>query len=152
MNVFILDKNIKRSAQMLDDAHLLAQISEGCQILMANYNHVHYPNARIGHLNHPVTKFYSDAKPMEELLSYLSELFNEYLLRFGKEHQNFFWLIGFTEDMSYNTSNYFSSSKTFIEDHFTDNIEEIRNYIMTKPHVRRLKWTNAKKPSWWVEE
>lgn len=38
MNVFILDRNMEKSAQMLDDAHLKAQINEACQILMENYN------------------------------------------------------------------------------------------------------------------
>lgn len=42
MNVFILDKIMEKSAQMLDDAHLLAQINEGTQILMANYNRRRY--------------------------------------------------------------------------------------------------------------
>lgn len=152
MNVFILDKDMKRSAQMLDDAHLLAQINEGCQILMANYNHKNYPNAKIGHLNHPVTKFYSVTKPEYELVSYLSNLFDEYLYRFKKEHQNYFWLLGFTENVFYNQEENFSSSMTYIKDHFSGNIEEIRNYIMTKPHVRKLKWTNRTKPSWWIEE
>lgn len=57
MNVFILDRNMEKSAQMLDDAHLKAQINEACQILMANWNHEHCPDSKIGHLNHPVTNF-----------------------------------------------------------------------------------------------
>ena len=59
MNVFILDRSMEKSAQMLDDAHLKAQINEACQILMANYNHERYPDAKIGHVHHPVTKYYA---------------------------------------------------------------------------------------------
>lgn len=58
MNVFILDKSIEKSTQMLDDAHLRAQINEATQILMANYNQYYFPCAKIGHVNRPVTKFY----------------------------------------------------------------------------------------------
>lgn len=150
MNVFILDKNMKTSARLLDDAHLRAQINEACQILMANYNHTKYPETKIGHINHPVTVFYSKKEAKDELLSYLSDLFDEYLYRFHKEHQNYFWLKGFVEDIFYLPSNYFQCSKTYVNDHMTDNIEEIRNYIMTKPHERKLTWTNRSKPDWWI--
>lgn len=46
MNIFILDKNMEKSAQMLDDAHLISQINEVTQILMANYNKWNYPGAK----------------------------------------------------------------------------------------------------------
>lgn len=152
MNVFILSHDIAESASMLDDAHLIAQISEATQILMANWNDGRSESyAVIGHLHHPVTKYYAGIKQTEELLSYLFELLTEYYIRFGKEHQNFFWAIGFAHDNPqyfHNFSN-FSKSKTFVHDHMTDDIEEIRKYIMTKPHKRPLKWTNRKKPDWW---
>lgn len=90
MNVFILDRSMEKSAQMLDDAHLKSQINEACQILMANWNHEHYPDAKIGHVNHPVTKYYSRTDEKEELFSYLFDLLNEYSIRFGKLHQNIF--------------------------------------------------------------
>lgn len=150
MNVFILDKDIATSAKFLDDAHLRAQINESCQILMANYNHTKYPETKIGHINHPVTKFYSKEDEMEELYSYLSYLLDEYLYRFNKEHQNYFWLEGFTKDIYYINRETFKFSKTYVNDHMTDNIEEIRNYIMTKPHERKLTWTNRNKPDWWI--
>lgn len=143
---------MKSSAAMLDDAHLLAQINEGCQILMANYNHSHFPDAKIGHLNHPVTKFYSETEPKDELISYMSDLLQEYSFRFGKIHQNYFWLEGFTENIFYNPVDCFDYSKTFIKDHFSNDIKEIRNYIITKPHVRKLKWTRRYRPEWWIGE
>lgn len=152
MNVFILSDNMKYSALLLDDAHLIAQINEGCQILMANYNHQKYPNAKVGHINHPVTRFYSDIRARDELISYMSDLFNEYLYRFGKEHQNYFWLNGFIEHLDFLPSTFFNYSKTHVENHMTNDIEEIREYIMTKPHVRKLKWTRRRKPYWWTTE
>lgn len=77
MNVFILDKNMEKSAQMLDDAHLISQINEGCQILMANFNKKYYPYSNIGHINHPVTKWYSEKEKADELFSYLRFLLYE---------------------------------------------------------------------------
>lgn len=149
MNVFILDRNMEKSAQYLDDAHLKAQINEGAQILMANYNRQYFPEAKIGHVNHPVTKYYYSIPQKDELLSYLPDLFDEYLYRFKKEHQNYFWFDGFTKHMFYLPNDYFIHSKTYVNGNMTDDIEAIRHYIMTKPHTRPLTWTNREKPDWW---
>lgn len=149
MNVFILDKDMEKSAQMLDDAHLIAQINEATQILMANYNKKLFPDAKIGHVSHPVTMFYSQDYYKSELFRYLSKaLIPEYKFRFGKEHQSYFWCEGFY-DFILCLNDCFYGSKTYVNGHMTDNIEEIRQYIMTKPHKRPLKWTNRKKPDWW---
>ena len=150
MNIFILDKSMEKSAQMLDDAHLISQINEGCQILMANYNKTNNHMARIGHINHPVTIFYSTYIESTELLNYLCELISEYKIRFGKSHQNKFWVDGYIQELGViDDKSVFSESKTLVNDHMTDNIEEIREYIMNKPHKRALKWTNRDKPNWW---
>lgn len=157
MNVFILSRDMAASARMLDDAHLLAQINEATQILMANYNHENYPDAKIGHINHPVTVFYSesitdknnDKSVRAELVCYLNDLHLEYASRFGKVHQNWFWLCGFENVYKAYPYVYFHNAKTLVNGHMTDDIEEIRKYIMTKPHKRPLKWTNRKKPDWW---
>lgn len=147
MNVFILDRNMEKSAQMLDDAHLKAQINEACQILMANYNKWNYPNAKIGHVNHPVTKYYSN--DFRELVSYLNFLLKEYEYRFRKLHQNFFWYFGFNNTIPCFMPKEFSDSKTYVNGKMTDNIEEIRRYISTKPHSKPYTWTNREKPDWW---
>lgn len=154
MNVFILDRYMEKSAQMLDDSHLKAQINEACQILMANWNHKHYPTAKIGHLNHPVTKFYKCEDCMSELANYCYSLVFEYLIRFGKRHQNEFFIDGYAEyEYQHNRlyfCNTFVKSKTYVNGTMTDNIEKIRNYIMTKPMKKKPTWTNRKKPDWWV--
>ena len=149
MNVFILDRDMRKSAQMLDDAHLKAQINEACQILMANWNYAHYPDAKIGHVNHPVTVFYGEKQRKTELMDYLGWLLDEYLFRFGKEHQNCFWLDGFNPYDTFTPLLNFEVSKTYVNGHMTNDIETIRHYIMTKPHTRPLTWTNRENPDWW---
>ena len=155
MNVFILDRSMEKSAQMLDDAHLKAQINEACQILMANYNHERYPDAKIGHVNNPVTVFYSNDNLMCELLNYTEELINEYEIRFKKTHQNYFFVEGFYAEYVREKCGYdifldnFIHSKTYVNGNMTDDIDAIRKYIMTKPHTRPLTWTNREKPDWW---
>ena len=126
MNVFILDRDMERSAQMLDDAHLLAQINEGTQILMANYNRRRYPFTKIGHVNHPVTVFYSGSEEIIELWGYL---------RFGKMHQNALWVEGYMATMGpFDTSiTEFERAKTLVGDNMTGDIDEIRRHIMPKP-------------------
>ena len=153
MNVFILDRNMEKSAQMLDDAHLKAQINEACQILMANYNHKAFPNAKIGHINHPVTKFYENEDCMSELVNYCFELVFEYFLRFRKRHQNEFFINGYSQyeyqhEHLY-TCDTFVESKTYINGTMTDDIQAIRKYISTKPMQKKPTWTNRKKPDWW---
>lgn len=156
MNVFMLDPDMRKSAEMLDDAHLLSQISESCQILMANYNKEHYPDAKIGHINHPIVKYYADEQERKELYIYLGILLDEYKYRFKKCHQNEFWHCGFwneMEDDCLSSQDHFKCSKTLIEDKIlTDDIAAIRNYIMNKEHKRVLKWTNRIKPDWWTKE
>lgn len=148
MNVFILDKSMEKSAQMLNDAHLKAQINEACQILMSNFNRKYYPGAKIGHVNHPVTVFYFDETRTEELFSYLDELLAEYCIRFKKQHQNVFWWIGFRRKVNKLTKG-FKTSRTYVNGKMTDDIEEIRHYISTKPHSKLYTWTNREKPDWW---
>lgn len=147
MNVFILDRDMRKSAQMLDDAHLKAQINEACQILMANWNYERYPDAKIGHVNHPVTVFYGETQRKTELMDYLGWLLDEYWFRFDKEHQNRFWLDGFNRTPTFPLLE-FDVSKTYVNGHMTNDIETIRQYIMTKPHARPLAWTNRDKPDW----
>lgn len=149
MNVFILDRSMEKSGQMLDDAHLKAQINEACQILMANWNHENFPYSKIGHINHPVTKFYTDYAAKSELICYLRFLLGEYTTRFEKVHQNLFWFIGFTDIVVFHETSVFKFSKTYVNGSMTDTIETIRHYIMTKPHTRPLTWTNREKPDWW---
>ena len=152
MNVFILDKNMEKSAQMLDDARLRVQINEATQILMANYNREHFPDAKIGHVNHPVTKFYEyGSDQFGELFEYLSKLLVEYNIRFNKYHQNDFWFAGFLHAVMPKTryDNEFKYSKTYINGVMTDDISEIRKYISTKPMHKKPTWTNREKPDWW---
>lgn len=151
MNVFILDRDMIKSAKMLDDAHLNAQINEACQILMANYNKECYPNAKIGHVNHPVTKFYANDEAADELLAYTHFLCCEYLSRKGKEHQNWFWVIGFEGCFPCHnfTGLTFRVSKTYVNGIMTDDIQVIRKYISTKPQQKNPVWTGRDKPEWW---
>ena len=154
MNVFILDRSMEKSAQMLDDAHLKAQINEACQVLMANYNNERYPDAKIGHVHHPVTKYYSEESNRYELFSYLAYLVREYEHRFSKIHQNAMFFIGFgtfarIEPKHYGLMNEFQEAKTYVNGSMTDDIEAIRHYISTKPMKKQPTWTNRKKPDWW---
>lgn len=151
MNVFILDRDMKKSAMMLDNAHLKAQINEACQILMANYNKENYPDAKICHINHPVTKYYAEKSARAELFKYLHILLDEYYYRFGKDHQNSIWWFGFKHiNCLYEISSCdFCDSKTYVSGIMTDDIASIRHYIMTKPQQKKPVWTNREKPEWW---
>lgn len=148
MNVFVLNQMMRYSAEFLDDAHLIAQINEATQILMANYNLERYPRAKIGHFHHPVVVYCNGLE--KELASYLRYLLDEYEYRFDKKHQNWFWYFGFWAMMiEGEPMTRFENLKTYIRDGFSDSIEQNRIYISTKPHVRPLRWTERDKPEWW---
>lgn len=150
MNVFVLDRSMEKSAQYLDDAHLLSQINEACQIITANANAEKYPGAKIGHLNHMVTRYYTGPLTAE-LVSYLKFCLLEYRHRFGKDHQNWFWFWGYISCVHHEEPSLtrFVFARTAVNKVMTDNIDTIRRYISTKPHTRPLKWTRREKPEWW---
>lgn len=49
----------------------------------------------------------------------------------------------------YGLMNEFQEAKTYVNGSMTNDIEEIRHYISTKPMKKQPTWTNREKPDWW---
>ena len=75
MQVFICDRMMSKSAQILDNKRLNKQIVEAFQIV----------EDRLPNFNHPAYLFWKNYK--EELRMYMFYLCMEYKHRFGKEHK-----------------------------------------------------------------
>ena len=88
MNIFILDKNLKKSAEMLSDQHLIKQVLELAQIIctVKNLQGLKTPY-RPTHKNHPATKW--AAKNEFFCWRYFYLLVDEHHHRSGKYHKSF---------------------------------------------------------------
>lgn len=99
MNIFILDKDPIKSAQMLCDKHVCKMIVESCQLLCSvfYFNSNIIPPYKLTHKNHPCAKWTRLTKSnFKWLLRHLKELLNQYTLRYNKIHkcqEIFNWII-----------------------------------------------------------
>lgn len=93
MNIFILDKDVKKCAQYHVDKHVVKMVLETAQLLcgvhhMTNQVNDHVPY-KLSHKNHPCAIW-----ARESLTNYLYlcelglELCNEYTYRYGKRHKS----------------------------------------------------------------
>lgn len=153
MNVIILDKDMKLSAAMLDDSNLLAQIDDATQILMDNYNHSVFPDSNIVNISDSINIFYRSQRCELELFNYMSKLLEEYSFRFRKDHQCYFWWLGFCGviygEKRIRELRKFHYSKAFLDGDMIDDIEAVQKYISTKLMKKQPTWTNREKPDWW---
>ena len=91
MNIFLVDFDLKQSAQQLPDMLLNKQILEACQVMCTNFHlltslsDIPYKKT---HENHPITiwnrKLY---KHFTYLIEYTTELLNEFTYRRNKQHK-----------------------------------------------------------------
>ncbi len=92
MQVFVLDKNPKKSAKMLCDKHVVKMILESAQILST----VHWlqntslkeKTYKPTHVKHPCVIWANDSKKNYVwLLKHLKALLKEYTYRYNKQHK-----------------------------------------------------------------
>jgi hypothetical protein len=126
MNIFILDSDINRSAQLLCDQHLIKQILELAQTLSVHGYGVYKPT----HKNHPVTIWVG--QNLRYCFKYLEALQQEYYKRTGKTHKSYI-----------DTINY----KDNIPNDYTDlsNLFPIKNDLELVKH-KYIEWTSRPKP------
>jgi len=83
MNIFIVDKDLHKSAELLCNQHLNKQILELCQILSTNGYGPYKPT----HKNHPATIWAGNN--LNFCFEYLTILANEWFSRTGKWHKSY---------------------------------------------------------------
>jgi hypothetical protein len=90
MNIFVLDKNPEKAAQMLCDKHIVKMGLEACQLLCTVYHHqqINAPYKKT-HEKHPcVLWLEKDKNNVIWLLVHANAIFEEYTRRYGKIHKS----------------------------------------------------------------
>lgn len=92
MNIFVLDRNPVKSAQMMCDAHVCKMAVESCQLLSTHARIEERFRDSSGlykatHINHPCRLALSNPYTELWLITHLWALLTEYNFRFGKIHK-----------------------------------------------------------------
>ena len=93
MNIFVLDRNPIKAAQMMCDAHVVKMIVESCQLLSTN-DRILGRNSDVDilykatHENHPCRKCLTSPWNEQWLICHLWSLLNEYFYRYGEIHKS----------------------------------------------------------------
>ena len=92
MNIFYLDPNPKRAAQMMCDKHVVKMILESAQMLSTAHRELDGSNLndkmyKVAHKNHPSTKWARENSAQYMwLYDHFVALCEEYTHRYGKTH------------------------------------------------------------------
>lgn len=90
MNVFVLDKNMKKSAEYTCDKHVVKMITEHVQLLCTTYYFCNMDNMspyKLSHKNHPIAKWLrSSLSNWLWLRDYTLILYDEYKYRYNNKN------------------------------------------------------------------
>lgn len=152
MQIFVLDKDPQKAAEMMCDKHIPKMVLESAQILcsVAHIYKISYVPYRLTHRNHPCIKWTEKSKQnFLWLYEHGMAIANEYELRFGKVHKSkaiIEWSkfvadympdIGLTDFAMAFDDKYKSS----------DVVKSYHNYYRTKEFAKWEKGRNP--PEWW---
>lgn len=155
MNIFILDKDLKKNAEYYCDQHLVKMILESAQLLssvvLIKGGSSPY---KLTHKNHPCTKWLlENGLHWDFLISLVTALNEEYKRRFkhDENHKSFDVILSLIKP------NYEKNSpiKEYIV--VTDKIERLtlnktissyRKYYKKKSMEFNMRWSNISKPKW----
>jgi hypothetical protein len=153
MNIFVLDKDPCKAAQMQCDKHVVKMILEENQILSS----VHWMLGgeapyRLTHKNHPCSKWARESKENYEwLITHTEELCKEYTRRYKKIHKSQYVL----EKIKNTPINIPSIGLTEFPLAMPDDVKtpgnpvkSYRDYYM-KYKKDIAKWNHSKKPNWY---
>jgi hypothetical protein len=168
MNIFVTDKNPYYAAISLDDKRLIKMCLETTQILSTVLNIKHEKKEisykgpyKSTHKNHPCVKWAEkDHTNFIWAEHYLNELFEEYYLRFNRNHA----CTKFTHILVYSTTQRLSTTINYDKIEFynctnmksenalkmfsTFDLYKIYLNNKWKNDKRKPKWTNRNPPSW----
>lgn len=152
MNIFILDDDIKKSAEFLMDKHVVKMVLEHCQLLCSPYENGEAPYKRT-HYNHPCAIWLRESQQNYEwLMLYTEEMFKEYTKRYSKIHKSsrvLKWCRENYRNLYLPDIGHVTPFKQAMPDEYKNDNPVIayRNYYMgDKRHIATWK-TNI--PHWW---
>ena len=163
MNIFILDKNLIKSAQYHTNKHVVKMLTESCQIMCTVYRETtkekNIPEIiyKSTHLKHPCVLWCKESYDnFLYCLKLAKALYSEYQYRYNqpKKHQRNLKIIKYFMSCKLNLSleKSITSFALAMPDKYKTNnpIESYRNYYLgEKQHL--FKWTKREIP-YWIKE
>ncbi len=159
MNIFAVDENPFKAAEMLCDKHVVKMILESCQLL-STWIYLKHPDKydsskfyRPTHINHPCTKWLleSDAN-VWWLYRHCYSLINEYSIRYKKTHSCRYIYANFVDVVNYHMNREkMTPFKQCMPEQYKvpgNAIQAYRNYMIGEK-TRFAKWKLGNKPGWW---
>ena len=147
MNVFILDVNPRKAAQMQCDRHVVKMVLESAQILSTIAGGPYKPT----HQNHPCVVWARACRTNYNWLRrHAHALCEEYTHRYGRVHKCE-GVINSLEapELPVGITPFVQCMPDEFKD--PDPVQAYRKYYRgTKPHI--AKWTNREVPFWWEAE
>lgn len=171
MNIFVLDRDPTKAAQMMCDAHVVKMIVESCQLLSTHdrlTGRFDDPSGlyRPTHQNHPCRVCLTDGRNRAWLIMHLAALLNEYTYRFGKTHKSielyhrYYYPTVFTpaiQDVFARPSSAYSytfpkcmpDEFKYGDDYIECVVRSYRNYYKHKQKtMHRFRYTKREMPEW----
>lgn len=146
MNIFILDIDPVRAAQMQCDKHVVKMVLESAQILSTINGGPYKPT----HKNHPCVLWAQETAGNYHWLSiHALALCAEYTLRYGKVHKCEAVIRSITPPSIPQGSSEFVMCMPVQYQKFGDVVKSYRAYYMGEK-AGFAKWTNREAPSWWL--
>ena len=144
MNIFVLDRNPMRAAQVHYDKHVVKMCLEYAQILSTVSGCSYKPT----HKNHPCVKWAAAAPEHYSWLYILAiELGREYTARYGKTHASTLKLLELPEPRPMTTPTWFALAMPN-EYKCDDPVESYRQYYRTAKRDLASYRAPAIEPSW----
>lgn len=155
MNIFVLDNDPKKAAQMLCDKHVSKMILETAQILcaVAHKNGISNVPYRLTHKNHPCTLWAGDtALNWEWLLTHGLAMSAEYTRRYKKIHKSTMAILWCktNDTVQQSKGGQLTPHPQCMppQYHAASPVDAYRAYyINEKAHI--AKWAHSTMPSWW---
>lgn len=147
MNIFVLDNDPVKAAQMLCDKHVVKMCLETAQMLSTINGGPYKPT----HPNHPCTVWARQTLGnFRWLVEHGMAIGDEYLHRYGKEHKSTEVIFG-CKGFIPNHDETLTPFALAMPDEFKveDPVESYRNYYMSKKSF--CNWTKRDIPEWFLE-
>lgn len=156
MNIFFLDRDLKKCAEFHNNKHVVKMVTESAQLLSNAINHYSPDHKnefvyRSTHMHHPCTKWVIKSLShwlwLYDLTMYLGE---EYTYRYGKDHLAHYkakrFMVPDFRDYGVLCDPPQAMPDVYKND---DSVLAYRKYyIGAKRHI--ADWKKRKKPYWWV--
>ena len=162
MNIFYVDSDPHKAANMLCDKHVVKMILESAQMLSAAHRILDGDDIadsknlyKLVHKNHPSTIWVrTNSSNYEWLWNHMSTLMTEYNDRYGKIHATERLEHPLWEFPSNITHNDFTPPPQCMPDQYkveNDTVQSYRNYYLGDK-ARFARWQYSSIPDWWAQD